>query len=159
MTKCVEYDIISSSERYFYGENMLENDLMYKLFKVSKNKKDPMDEIRKLNSGENGILKTLYFYEENEKRLLTPSELCRIQHLTSGRIATALKSLERKLYIIRHTDEIDHRKILIKLTELGKKVAKKIFNKINSNIQKIINQLGEHDANEYVRILSRLLDL
>ncbi len=137
---------------------MADKDLTYKFLKTFKNKKDPIDDVRELDKGENGILKTLFIYEVNEQKSLTPGELCSIQQVTSGRVASTLKSLERKAYIIRKADAKDKRKTIIKLTESGKKMAKKVVDGLSSKIQKIINKLGERDAKEFLRIFNRLID-
>lgn len=135
---------------------MNNQDLTYKFIATLNNKKDPIDDLKELDKGENGILKTLFIYEETKNQNLTPSELCLIQKLTSGRIATTLKSLEKKKYITRCIDSIDRRKIIVKLTESGKTAAKKIVDRICNSIQKIINKLGEKDASEFIRIFNLL---
>ncbi len=119
-------------------------------------KNNPLTDFFNCCKGENGILKTLLLYEKLEKRTLTPGEIGNIQNLTSGRVATTLKSLEKKFYIKRTIDNNDHRKIIVKLTEKGQKVAEKIMEKIKATVQKLIEKLGEHDTKEYLRILMRL---
>ena len=52
--------------------------------------------VKELDKGENGILQTLFIYEEIYQKNLTPGELCEIQQLTSGRIASTLKMIEEK---------------------------------------------------------------
>lgn len=123
---------------------------------ISNFKNNPITDFLNYCQGEKGILKTLFLYEKLEKRNLTPGEIGNIQNLTSGRVATTLKSLEKKFYIERTTDNKDHRKIIVRLTEKGQKVAEKIIEKIKNDVQKLIDKLGEHDAKEYLRILTRL---
>lgn len=92
------------------------------------------------------------------KKNLTPGELCEIQQLTSGRIASTLKNLEKKAFIKRMMAEDDRRKTIIKLTEKGKIVAKRIMDDIAMSINKMIHKLGEHDSQEFLRILNRLYE-
>ena len=87
-------------------------------------------QVKELDKGENGILQTLFIYEEIHQKNLTPGELCAIQQLTSGRIASTLKNLEKKAFIKRMMAEDDRRKTIIKLTEKGKIVAKRIIDDI-----------------------------
>ena len=112
----------------------------------------------KEDKGENGILQTLFIYEEIHQKNLTPGELCAIQQLTSGRIASTLKNLEKKAFIKRMMAEDDRRKTIIKLTEKGKIVAKRIIDDIAMSINKMIHKLGEHDSQEFLRILNRLYE-
>ena len=114
--------------------------------------------VKELDKGENGILQTLFIYEEIHQKNLTPGELCAIQQLTSGRIASTLKNLEKKAFIKRMMAEDDRRKTIIKLTEKGKIVAKIIIDDIAMSINKMIHKLGEHDSQEFLRILNRLYE-
>ena len=114
--------------------------------------------VKELDKGENGILQTLFIYEEIHQKNLTPGELCAIQQLTSGRIASTLKNLEKKAFIKRMMAEDDRRKTIIKLTEKGKIVAKRIIDDIAMSINKMIHKLGEHDSQEFLRILNRLYE-
>ena len=114
--------------------------------------------VKELHKGENGILQTLFIYEEIHQKNLTPGELCAIQQLTSGRIASTLKNLEKKAFIKRMMAEDDRRKTIIKLTEKGKIVAKRIIDDIAMSINKMIHKLGEHDSQEFLRILNRLYE-
>ena len=84
---------------------------------------------------------------------VTPGDLCRVQHLTSGRVASTLKSLEQKEYIERKTDKSDRRRILIKLTKMGKKMATAIFNRIKEQIKAITDKLNEQEIKEFIRLL------
>ena len=54
--------------------------------------------------------------------------------------------------------EDDRRKTIIKLTEKGKIVAKRIIDDIAMSINKMIHKLGEHDSQEFLRILNRLYE-
>lgn len=130
--------------------NELTNDLV-KLISINEN---PFNEVQRLGQGESGILKTLLLYEEAFNQDITPSDLCDIQQLTSGRVASTLKSLEKKNYINRISDQNDRRRVLIKLTEKGKKLAENIVSKIKSHIQTITDKLGESNLKELIRLLN-----
>ena len=133
-------------------------ELSYKFMNVFRKRNHLIHTVKELDKGENGILQTLLIYEEIHQKNLTPGDLCEIQQLTSGRIASTLKNLEKKAYIKRIIAEDDRRKIIIKLTEKGKIVAKGIIDDIAISINKMINKLGEHDSQEFLRILNRLYE-
>ncbi len=133
---------------------MFNNELILKLIRAIKKNNSPISKVKELGEGENGVLQTLLFYERELKKDVTPGDLCSIQNLTSGRVASTLKNLERKKYIKRNNDSIDRRKILVRLTDEGRKIAKNISDKISKNIQNIIDKLGEKDFNELIRLLN-----
>lgn len=133
-------------------------ELSYKFMRIFRKRNHLIHRVKELDKGENGILQTLFIYEEIHQKNLTPGELCEIQQLTSGRIASTLKNLEKKAFIKRMMAEDDRRKTIIKLTEKGKIVAKRIMDDIAMNINKMIHKLGEHDSQEFLRILNRLYE-
>ena len=133
-------------------------ELSYKFMRIFRKRNPFIYQVKELDKGENGILQTLFIYEEIYQKNLTPGELCEIQQLTSGRIASTLKNLEKKAFIKRMMAEDDRRKTIIKLTEKGKIVAKRIMDDIAMSINKMIHKLGEHDSQEFLRILNRLYE-
>lgn len=132
---------------------MFNGEIEKKLFELLNHDNNPLQEVQKLSQGENGILKTLLIYEDLIQEDVTPGDLCRVQHLTSGRVASTLKSLEQKEYIERKTDKSDRRRILIKLTKMGKKMATAIFNRIKEQIKAITDKLNEQEIKEFIRLL------
>lgn len=153
MTNKTNSDKISFSRRYFLEDKMFNGELEKKLFELLNHDNNPLQEVQKLSQGENGILKTLLIYEDLIQEDVTPGDLCRVQHLTSGRVASTLKSLEQKEYIERKPDKYDRRRILIKLTKMGKKMATTIFNRIKEQIKAITDKLNEQEIKEFIRLL------
>ncbi|MCM1514792.1 MAG: transcriptional regulator [Anaeroplasma bactoclasticum] len=137
---------------------MKNNELVHKLIYLLKKKNHPLSEMHYFDQGEKGILQTLYVYEQTKEKELTPSELSRIQQLSSGRIATTLKTLEKKQLIERNIDRIDKRRSIIQLTEKGREMAEKIIKITVQKFENIVEKLGEQDALEFIRILKRLAE-
>lgn len=133
---------------------MEKHELGMKFINLIKKEKTPIQQLKELEQGENGILRTLFLFEEEAKKDVTPGDLCTLQNLTSGRIASTLKSLEKKNCIRRITDCNDRRRIFIQLTENGRNIAEKITQKIHQNIQSMIDKLGEKDFGEFIRLLN-----
>lgn len=132
---------------------MEKHELGMEFINIIKKEKSPIQQLKELEQGENGILRALFLFEK-EKKEITPGDLCTSQNLTSGRIASTLKSLEKKACIKRIMDCKDHRRIFIQLTEKGRSIAKKITQKIHQNIQVMFDKLGEKDFSEFIRLLS-----
>lgn len=88
-----------------------------------------------------------------------PGEISTEMSVSSARIATALNSLEKKGLVTRQIDKNDRRKIIIGITQKGKDLAEKQYHIAVSGIAKILVLLGDHDAKEYVRIMSKLAEI
>ena len=111
---------------------------------------------KELSYGEPGILQTILNYEKEEKKSITSGMIGRIQKLTSGRVSTAIKKLEKKNYVYREVSIIDRRKVYVKLTDKGRKIAEKINEQLASDAKIIFKKLGDKDANEFLRLMSLL---
>jgi len=88
-----------------------------------------------------------------------PGKIGQEMNVSTARIATALNSLENKGLITRQIDKNDRRKILIDLTQEGKDLAERHRQTIIKVAANMLELLGEHDANEYVRISGKLAEM
>lgn len=111
---------------------------------------------KELSYGEPGILQTILNYEKEEKKSITSGMIGKIQKLTSGRVSTAIKKLEKKNYVYREVSIVDRRKVYVKLTDKGRKIAEKINEQLASDAKIIFKKLGDKDANEFLRLMSLL---
>ena len=105
--------------------------------------------------GEIFILKMLAM----EDRPFLPGELSAMRHMSTARVAMALKSLECKGMIERAVDKKDRRKVLVTITEQGKAQVKKIDDEFLANVRRLTDELGEEDSSEYIRIVGRLIEI
>lgn len=112
----------------------------------------PSRRIQEATQGEFAILNYLNAKEDNA----TPTELSKAFSLTTARIANILHSLEKKKYIIRIHDQDDRRKVFVEITDLGKQVANQKMSEVRQETTDLLNDLGEEDANEYLRIMRRI---
>ncbi|QAT42781.1 MarR family winged helix-turn-helix transcriptional regulator [Aminipila luticellarii] len=99
----------------------------------------------------------IYISESGGKVL--PSEISREMNISSARIATALNSLEKKGLITRQIDVSDRRKILVDLTADGKSLAIEHKQMALVAATHTMELLGETDAKEFIRIISKIIDL
>ena len=77
-------------------------------------------------------------------------------HMTTSRIAAVLNSLEKKEMIVRSPDPSDKRRVLVTLTEKGDQYRLKRRNEAKTHLSSLLEQLGEEDAETFVRLVSRL---
>lgn len=111
--------------------------------------------LNEFNRGEIGVLGYLAF----EKDEATAGELSEKLNVTTARIASILNSLEAKDYIKRTEDNKDKRKTLVVVTKKGKALAKKAKKEVIDKITKVINEIGEEEAKEYIRITLKIREI
>lgn len=133
--------------------NMLAEQLFYKGCKLKKFNNQQMIE----ESMQGGIFTLLYM--KNKKGIVLPGEISEEMDISSARVATILNNLENKGLIERRIDKSDRRRILVVLTKEGETQAEQRIKKVIGQIAKMLELLGEEDAEEFVRITGRILDL
>lgn len=131
-----------------------EDKMIQSISRLAKENPSGMDAISELlnTGGERGVL----FWLCSEKT--APRAVDIIEHfgLTAGRVANILKMLEKQGCVDRVTDEHDRRVMRIHVTEKGRTRAAEDFRKIEEHWTQLIHRLGEEDAAEMVRLLSRV---
>ena len=88
-----------------------------------------------------------------------PSEISHFMNISTARTAAALNSLERKGLVTRRIDPADRRRILVELTGQGKAFASEKQAHMLLHATKMLEQLGETDSVELLRILGRVTDI
>ena len=88
-----------------------------------------------------------------------PSMISEAMQTSTARIAAALNGLERKGWITREPSEEDHRRKLVHLTAKGAEYIESYRDKALKKITKLLMELGEEDAVEYLRITKRMVSI
>lgn len=113
-------------------------------------RKPPLDDRRQLFSrGEMGILIHLNFHKDGT----TSGDLSEYLSVSTGRVATALKSLEKKGFVVRRTDADDKRKVIVFITDAGRQFLLDRRNEGIALMEKMLRRLSEEDAREFVRLV------
>lgn len=118
-------------------------------------KEPPFTPPEDMSKGEVGILTYLTFFHSN----VLSGELAKGLRLSSGRVAIALKSLERKGLVRREEDAKDRRKVVVNATPAGKKIATKQKEQALMELVNMFDYLGEDDTKELIRLYDRLLEM
>lgn len=108
-----------------------------------------------LSHGEMSILGFLTFGTDG----ISAGELSEKLNLTTPRIASALNSLSKKGYIERSRNRNDKRVVIVNVTESGKKVLLEQREEAIMMMEQLLQQLGEKDAKEFLRILKRITEI
>lgn len=106
--------------------------------------------------GECRLLSYLKYYK---KKSITSGELADALGLTTARIASILKSLEKKGYITRECSEEDKRKVYVIITGSGIKYIEKKNDTVFRFYRDIFAQMEERDRDEFIRLLKIITDI
>lgn len=136
------------------GTKMNYHKLAQELISLMAFKKPPMEDSGQLSRGEIGIL----MYLRHQHDGISSGDLSKALDLSTGRVATALKGLERKKYIKRMPDPEDKRRIYVFLEEKGIQYVQEKEQKALTRTEELLRKLGEEDAREFVRILKRIME-
>ena len=87
-----------------------------------------------------------------------PKELSEEFIVSTARMAVLLNQLEEKGYIIRIPDADDNRQTIVKLQQKGMEFFNECNNEIIKFIARFFEELGADDAQEFVRLYSKLMN-
>ncbi|MDQ0493095.1 MULTISPECIES: MarR family winged helix-turn-helix transcriptional regulator [Paenibacillus] len=120
---------------------------------VVKTNKPQLEERGHYSRGEMGILICLNFNEDG----VTSGRLSEYLSVSTGRVATALKSLEKKGLVVRRTDVTDKRKVIVCITDSGKQFMIDKYNEGIAWTESILRKLDEQDAKEFIRLIKLIV--
>jgi DNA-binding MarR family transcriptional regulator len=115
------------------------------------------DQNMPLKNNEYMLLFTLSNCGKVEATGMKASEIIETLNITPGAVTHIINSLEKKGFIERVNDFTDRRIVLIKPNEKGNDVIKMMNSLFFEKLKKIIEFLGDEDAKELNRILSKTL--
>lgn len=78
--------------------------------------------------------------------------------MTGGRVAGILRSLEKKGFISRRTDENDRRRIMVSSTPAGSDYVENGREQLRSRLSAIINAMGSKSAENFIRSMEEFVD-
>ncbi|MGM9951281.1 MAG: MarR family winged helix-turn-helix transcriptional regulator [Lysinibacillus sp.] len=106
---------------------------------------------KEYSRGEMGILIYLAFQKDG----VPSGQLSEALHVSTGRVASALKSLEKKQLIMRRTDGADKRRVNVHLTDKGKESILEKHAEAIEQMEKSLRKLGKEDAKKFVELSKR----
>ncbi|WP_432651694.1 MarR family winged helix-turn-helix transcriptional regulator [Huintestinicola sp.] len=92
-----------------------------------------------------GEMKVLSFINREDRELL-PGQLSSSLEMTGGRIAGILRSLEKKRYITRRTDELDRRRVLVSITESGSRYIVSRSEALETKLDMLVTAMGRDNT-------------
>ena len=88
-----------------------------------------------------------------------PGQLCGATRTSSARVAATLGSLEQKGYVTREIDPADRRRILVRLTDEGRRAWETMYGDMRGCLEGTLRALGEDDTRELLRLAARLAEI
>lgn len=113
----------------------------------------PPPDLMEFSRGEMGILVYLVHLKDG----VSAGELSKNLKLTTGRIAAALKTLEKKMYIERRTDPSDGRKVLVYITAIGKELSQRKKKEAIAHLTKNLEKFSIEEAEQFVQLMKKFL--
>ncbi len=105
--------------------------------------------------GENFLLS----YLDEHGGCSTPGVLREVLGVSAPRTAAMLRALEEKGMLRRCADSYDRRCVVVHLTELGRQTAEQMHTTLCAHVQRVLEQLGEQDSRELIRLLGRITEI
>jgi len=121
---------------------------------IVQNRDGAFSRLEKSNKGENVVLKFLSRMDAPT----SPKHLAESLNLSSARIAVVLGGLEKKGQIIRNMDPTDRRRILVILTDKGKKAAKAEKKEMCDRMIRVFECMGEEDTKRFIELTAKFID-
>ena len=106
-------------------------------------------------SGEMAVMRALMLAGGS----LTPSELANRAWVSSARIANILRTLEAKGWVEREHSKTDRRRVHVTMTDKGFQNLEIKRREFEERTAAFLEQLGETDTQEMVRLLRRLNEI
>ena len=87
---------------------------------------------------------------------VSASQLSQALGVNTSRIAALLRQLENKEYIQRSVNVLDRRKTMVTITDTGREYVQAYKEKAQGFCRRLLEQLGEEDAETFVRITHKI---
>lgn len=111
--------------------------------------------LQKKLKGENILLFRLF--ETGGKS--TPGALAEFLEITASRVTAIIHALEHKELVCRVSSGTDRRKVIVEITEKGKKVVEGLRTEALDRSQIIMDKIGENDTHEFLRIMNKIIEI
>ena len=106
-----------------------------------------------------GEHQVIFYLFKNSGKPIVPSDISKYTDTSTARIATILNNLEDKGMITREISREDRRKILVSITDKGRKYAENAHNEFMGHTAAVLQAMGEERAKEFVESVKIFLDL
>lgn len=115
----------------------------------------PKNFSQKVDAKTRGLQIILHFlYRSTEE--VCAGDLSKEFHVSTARIAVALKNLSSKGLIETASSTLDGRKVVVKITQAGRAEVEKSIGEMVEYMKCLMHGIGEDDLKEYLRICAKI---
>lgn len=101
----------------------------------------------------------LLSYLASQQGESTPGDLRTALGVSAPRTAAMLRALEEKGFLQRRVNGHDKRRVVVTMTEDGRRMAARRSKDLSEQVRHTLEQLGERDTREFIRILGRIVEI
>lgn len=109
-----------------------------------------------IDNGSKGMFLILRILSDNEGEIVA-GDLAKCACVSTARIASALNTLEKKGFVKREKSAMDARKVVIHMTDEGRKVMQERLNVINSVVIPMFERLTEEETETMIELIKKFL--
>lgn len=99
------------------------------------------------------------YLDDGQIKGVSASKISRLLSMSKSSVSQMINSLEEKGLVERYTSRDDRRMVFIRITDLGKVKMKEAVDVFIRFTGQILEEMGEHDADEFLRLLNKLCDI
>ncbi len=104
------------------------------------------------------LLQLIASHEDDKQQGICVSDLAQQMKVSAPAISRRLGTLEEKGLIERRSNHEDRRNTYVKLTSDGSKIREETCKKMDALICRVIEEVGEKDVTEMIRLWNRFAD-
>ncbi len=101
----------------------------------------------------------LLMHLKRQHDAVLPGELSGAMSVSTARITRLLNTLEDRGLVRRSIDPTDRRKIVVRLTEEGKRYLDGVYARTHKRASAVVEALGAEDTEAFIRIAEKIADV
>lgn len=117
-----------------------------------------VEQVSGLTVNELSVLLTIYGLSKKNSSL-TMSDVGEVIGLCRPAMSQVAVKLESKGMIKRETDKSDRRKVLVSVTKKAADILQKAENIRKETFFKVVTEMGERDADEFIRLANKFISI
>lgn len=115
----------------------------------------PKNFVKEVDAQSRGLQMILHFLSKSTGEVCA-GDLSKKFHVSTARIAVALKKLSSKGMVETCAAEEDKRKVIVKITDAGRAEVKKSIDEMVCFMKFLLQGIGEDDLKEFLRIFAKI---
>ena len=116
----------------------------------------PRPIFKQIDNSDQGIYFILAYLRHHQDEDVFAIDLANKLRVSTARISVVLKKLENRGLILKQQDKKDTRKVKIKLSKKGERLADEHFEKIVKAHERLIDEISDTELKTYIKISKKI---